>query len=246
MRQLAVKLVFLIILLPANSLAGILETGYRADFNLYASGFLVASTTRHLFRVQDGMEYRTYTKPEGIAKWYTSDTLVEISKFRLDKNIVTAQSYQYHQTGNEEEKIVDITFDQSRQKVRLSNETGVHVLHAESYDALSFQIALMQKLANGEKNLVADIADQNGLYTYDARVVGSEIIKTEVGKLNTLKIFMENRQNGNLFTFWCAPRFDYLPVRIELERVDSGIDSMLEIKTFHEPLKSPQTASGSH
>lgn len=185
------------------------------------------------------MEYRTFTKPAGIATWYTSDTLVEISRFRLDDKAVTARSYRYHQTGNDGEKIIDILFDPEQHSVRISNETKTHPLLAESYDALSFQVALMQKLARGDKTLVADVADQNGLFTYDATVAGNEMIQTELGKLNTLKVLMKNRQNGNLFTFWCAPKFDYLPVRIGLERMESGIGSTLEIKALYAPYQLP-------
>jgi hypothetical protein len=230
----------LLILFSVSTQADILESGYRADFNLYASGFLIASTTRHLIKVQDGMEYQTFTQPEGIAKWYTSDILHELSRFKFNnKNHVSAQSYRYHLTGDDEEKIVNIKFDHNQQKVRLSTETEVHPLHAESYDSLSFQIALMQKLTQGETTMVVDIADQDGLYTYDAQVEEMELIQTEIGAINTLKVHMKNKSNGNLFTFWCAAEFNYLPVRIQLERQDSGIDSVLEITAFHEPLKLP-------
>lgn len=237
MLQLTQKLLYLSLFSSASCLAGILETGYQAEFNLYASGFYVASTTRQLLKTQDGMEYRTDTQAEGIAKWYTSDTLIEISKFKIENNTITAQSYRYQQTGDEGEKIVNIMFDHDNKNVRLSNESRMHTLHAESYDALSFQIALMQKLARGEKTLTVDVADQNGVFTYDANLAGNETIQTEIGTLDTLKILMKNRQNGNLFTFWCASKFDFLPVRIELERSDSGISSILEIQTTPKPVQ---------
>jgi len=217
----------------------LLETGYRADFKLYASGFLVASSSRQLIKQPEGMEYRTYTTPEGIAKWYTSDTLVELSQFKINKNQVSARTYRYHQSGDEQEKIVNIEFDQTQKKVRLSTEKKMHPLHPESYDALSFQIALMQKLTQGEKSLVIDIADQNGMFSYHAQVGEIEQIQTDIGMLNTQKVQMTNITNGNLFTFWCATKYNYLPVRIRLERQESGIDSILEITAFHHPMTLP-------
>lgn len=237
--KIRVYFALLVIVIPVDTQADILESGYRADFKLYASGFLVASTTRHLIKLKDGMEYRTFTQPEGIAKWYTSDNLRELSRFKLDKTRVTAQSYRYHQTGDDGEKVVNIHFDHNLKKVRLSTETEVHPLHSESYDSLSFQIALMQKLTRGETTMAVDIADQDGLYRYYAQVNETENIQTEIGELKTLKVQMKNKSNGNLFTFWCASKFNYLPVRIRLERQDSGIDSILEITAFHAPLKLP-------
>lgn len=220
--------------------AGLLDSGFDAKFNVYVSGIYAGVSSRHLVRHDDVIEYRSRTVADGLASLFFSDIVSEVSQARYEGRNIVSLSYRYQQTGGKDKVDESVTFDWDRKKLSISSNNKSYPIQPHSYDVLSFQLALMQILPSSAKKFVFHVADHHDLHTYDASVMGKESITTEYGELETLRVDAINRENGNRFTFWCAPKLDYLPVRVEFERADTGMGSMTELKSLQ------RRAAGKH
>lgn len=222
-----------LMLLSFSAQAGLLERGFDATFNVYVSGIYAGVSSRHLVRHGNLIEYRSRTVAGGLASLFVSDIVTEVSKARYeDKNIVSL-SYRYQQTGGKDKVDESVTFDRDKKTLYISTNHKTYPIQPHTYDVLSFQPALMQIMSSSPKKFVFHVADHHDLHTYDATVAGKETIDTEYGEMKTLRVDSINRKNGNHFTFWCAPKLDYLPVRVKFERADTGMGSMTELKSLH-------------
>lgn len=212
--------------------AGLLNSGFDAEFNVYVSGIYVGVNSRHLLRHDNLIEYRSRTVADGLASLFLSDTVTEVSHARYENGNIVSLAYRYQQTGGKDKVDESVTFDRGKKKLYISTNNKTYSIQPHSYDVLSFQLALMQILSSSPKKFVFHVADHHDLHTYDATVKGKETIDTEYGELETMRVNAINRENGNRFTFWCAPKLGYLPVRVEFERADTGIVSMTELKSL--------------
>ncbi len=221
-----------LILFSFSAQAGLLKSGFDATFNVYVSGIYAGVSSRHLTRHGKLIEYRSQTVASGLASLFVSDIVTEVSQARYeDKNIVSL-SYRYQQTGGKDKVDESVMFDWDKKKLHISHNNKTYPIQPHSYDILSFQLALMRILSSSPKKFVFHVADYHDLHTYDATLAGKETIDTEYGELGTWRVDAINRENGNRFTFWCAPKLDYLPVRVKFERADTGMGSMTELKSL--------------
>ena len=88
-------------------------------------------------------------------------------------------------------------------------------LEDNTVDKLSYQIALMRDLAQGKRDIAYKIADKGKLKTYHLKVVGEEILDTELGQLKTVKLLRQGSNKKRFSYLWCALKLHYLPVKVE-------------------------------
>jgi hypothetical protein len=92
-------------------------------------------------------------------------------------------------------------------------------------DRLTADIAMIQKLRNGETPTGFDLVDRNEIRRYEYTLQGEETIKVPAGTFQTVK-YLRNRPGSSRATLiWFAPGMDYLPVKIaQLKRGKSVIE----------------------
>ncbi len=221
-----------LMLLSFSVQAGLLKSGFEAKFNVYVSGIYAGVSSRHLLRHDNFIEYHSRTVAEGLASLFVSDIVSEVSQARYEDKDIVSLAYRYQQTGGKDEVDESVRFDWDKQQLHISSNNKTYPIQPHTYDVLSFQLALMKILSSSPKKFVFHVADHHDLHTYDATVSGKETIDTEYGELETVRVDSLSRENGNRFTFWCAAKLDYLPVRVEFERADTGMGSMTELKSL--------------
>lgn len=233
-----------LMLLSFSVQASLLESGFDAKFNVYVSGIYAGVSSRHLLRHDNLIEYHSRTVAEGLASLFVSDIVTEVSQARYEEQDIVSLFYRYQQTGGKDEVDESVSFDWDKKQLHISSNNKTYPIQPHTYDVLSFQLALMKILSSMSKKFVFHVADHHDLHTYDATVSGKETINTEYGELKTVRVDSINSDNGNRFTFWCAPKLDYLPVRVEFERADTGMGSMTELKSLQLPgASSPEPVS---
>jgi len=142
-------------------------------------------------------------------------------------------TYTYDQTGGKDIKNETVLFDWQQGLIKFSDGGGKEFpISDHAYDMLSFQIALMLTLQQGTQEFEFDVADYHRPYTYHSRVVGKEKIELPFGELETIKVDSRSQTDGKHFIFWCAPAFDYLPVRVEYTKKPGGIVFLTELKSL--------------
>ncbi len=230
MRTPLLLLAGLLLALPAQ--AGLLDTGFEAEYRVAMGGIPAGISHRHVAVNDDIIVYRAHSVPRGMARLFTTDEVTETSIMQRRDGDVQPLEYRYDQTGKDEvhEKVL---FDWDTKTLTITKNRLSYPIVPNTYDMLSFQIAMMLKLARQPKTFTFHVADHHDLHTYEAHVVGPEQITTEYREaMQTIRVDSINRKENLKFSFWCAPELDYLPVRIRIERMDLNMGSTTELKSL--------------
>lgn len=164
--------------------------------------------------------FKSYSMPVGLLAFKDDETRDEQSEGLVLSGKIQPERYSFLQLSeNETSRNVEITFDWLR------NEVVNHHKHKDSKwtmsvpelttDKLSYQLSLMLKLANRpEKNFRLNIADGGRLKEYDFKILGEERVYTSIGSFKAIKIHHQRYHKDKDITLWCAPKLNYLPVKI--------------------------------
>ncbi len=233
MRHFLLLLVFISTgLFSTNSQADLIDRGFTAEYELSLMTVYIGTTTRQLEVGDNQLTYRSVAKPDGLAKMFVSDTITETSHMDYRDGMIIPRDYRYLQTGGDEEVNESVRFQAQDKSIVLSRENKIFPLNEYSYDVLSFQIALMRELQQQHKRFVFHVADHRNLHTFHARVVSEESITTPAGDFRVIKVEAIEPESGKRFIFWCAPKLDYLPVRVEYTKKKDGDVSALALKSL--------------
>lgn len=142
----------------------------------------------------------------------------ETSTLRLEGDRIQPLAYSYQRTGLGRAKKASQEFDWQAHLMRGTekNKSFEQPLLAGMLDKSSYQLALQRDVAAGMQNLSYTVLDGDDLDTYDFRVLGAEIIDTEAGKLNTVKVerVRDPGQSQRKTTLWFATDWNYLLVQL--------------------------------
>ncbi len=219
-------------LFSINSQADLIDKGFTAEYELSLMTVYIGTATRQLKVGNKQLTYHSVVKPGGLAKVFVSDTITETSHMDYQNRIITPRDYRYIQTGGDEETNEQASFGWKDKTLRLSRENKTFSLPENSYDVLSFQLALMRELQQQHKNFVFHVADHRNFHTFNAKVVNEETITTPAGDFKVVKVDALDPNSGKRFVFWCAPKLDYLPVRVEYTKKKDGDVSALVLKSL--------------
>ncbi len=188
---------------------------FSAVYVLKKGPMEIGEMERRLSKQADGgYHFYTHSKPIGIAKWFTNDTLTEESFWRFDDQQMQPQKYVYHRRGNKN-RYLEMNFDWERNyvstKVNKDSPWKLEIVTG-TLDKLIYQLALMRDLRLGKQDFVYQVADGGSIKEYKFRYIGKETIRTELGALDTMKF---ERDGSRVTTIWCAPSLDYIPVQLE-------------------------------
>jgi len=224
---------FSLIFITGVSHGTLLDSGFRAEFEVRVKGIYVGISTRQLEVTKNRADYHSTATPGGLAKLFFSDVVTEHSTMERIGSKLKSLSYSYDQIGGKDIKHETVKFDWQQGVIKFTDGGGKEFpLSEHAYDLLNFQLALMRILQQDNKEFVLDVADYRKLYTYYSRVVGKEKITLPYGELETIKVDSRNREDGKHFIFWCAPTLDYLPVRIEYTKKPGGVVYLTELKSL--------------
>ena len=83
-------------------------------------------------------------------------------------------------------------------------------------DKSTYQLALQQAVANGEKNVSYQVIDGDELDTYDFRVLGEERVRTQAGLIDAIKVerVRDPTKSARKTVLWFAKDWDFLLVRL--------------------------------
>lgn len=192
---------------------------FHVSYELRHNSMLMARMERSLQPGEDGTWiYESRSSPAGLIAAVRSDRIVESSVWRTADGRPQPLRYQYHHTGRRENRHVELTFDWNKGTVMhtINGSPWSMSIPAATLDKLLYQYTLMLDLQNGAQELRYQVADGGGLKTYRFERLGNETVKTPLGRIETVKL--QRVEGGYRTTIWCAPRYGYMPVRVEQQR----------------------------
>ena len=198
---------------------------FSAQYKLYARGFAIGEGTRRLYQQPDGkMVYEAKTLTTGVLALFRDDKIEERSLFSLTPaGKIQPLEYSLDHTGSKKQKHVHITFDWPLKKAKNTADSPWELTIPEgTLDDQLYQIALMQDLQQGKRELSYTVADDGKIKVYRPTFVSEEKVRTDLGEFNTLKYERVSSDKKRRTTLWCAPVLHYLPVQVEhLEKGDT-------------------------
>ena len=164
-------------------------------------------------------------KPLGDGRWELNfeaamlvASLSEVSTFRVENDTLLPLTYRFNRGGLGKSKQVEHDFDWTEKQV-IGSDRGEQVrlpLNRGLLDKSTYQLALQQAVANGEKNVSYQVIDGDELDTYDFRVLGEERVRTQAGLIDAIKVerVRDPTKSARKTVLWFAKDWDFLLVRL--------------------------------
>lgn len=195
--------------------SGALPQQFSATY-VVKKGFMDIGEVRRTLTLDANGRYlfESVTSTTGMASWVAKGSIVERSTWTLKNSTILPLEYFYERTFGKG-KQVKLAFDWDKNTVtnNVNKDPWVMPLEPGTLDKLVYQVALMRDMAPGKRDYSYKIADGGKTKIYQAVVLGEEETQTPAGKFHTVKITRVGDKRGT--TLWCAPKLNYLPVRIE-------------------------------
>jgi hypothetical protein len=199
----------------------------KLSYSLHYGKLMVGTTTRTLTRAKDGWQLVSRTVPRGLGKLLEDGALTEHGRFMMQGRQIQPLEYR-QEKESDKDYLRMVRFDWTGGKLHYRDGHS-EALRPGTQDSgtLVFELMLNPPAA-GEQHTVA-VTDGRWVSHYRYRLDGEETLKTEIGKLRTLRVLREKDGGKNRFMVWLAPERGYLPVRIESAR-DGKPSTVLELE----------------
>jgi len=204
-------------------------TPFRAVYQADYKGLPVSAIgIRELSQVKGNK----YLFTSSAKSFFTSIT--EQSLFHWRDGIVPIE-YQYNRKGVGKNREDRLTFNW--QKNTASFDETEYNIAPGTLDKLLYQVQMREDLMAAKKEVWPvmhyQIADRNRLREYEFEITGEEIIETPIGKFNTVRATRIRRDSDRITTFWMAPEYDFLLVRLKQIKDKDGFELLLKEANFN-------------
>ncbi len=211
-----ITLLFLLLSVTNTSYANLLQSGFKAEYNVEYNGFGLGVSKRNLsFTSPQTAIYKSTTIPEGFAALLINETATEISHIHISRNDIQPSQYQYIKNKKGDIEKYQIDFNWKTRNTKNSYLKTTEPLKNNTHDLLSFQLKIMQDLQLHKTSMQYRIATKKHTRDYTLKMVKKETIDTPMGEFDVIKLQSEPTKGESQFTFWAAPALEYLPIKIE-------------------------------
>lgn len=168
---------------------------------------------------------------------FSADSMIaslnETSMFHVENHQIIPTTYQYKSKVLGKKRSATLTFDWGKNLVRndVQDKPWNLAINPKTLDKLSIQLQIRQDLKLGKNKFDYQIADGGHIKNWRFERKKHETINTELGRVSAIKIIrVDNLHKGKQTTFWFAPKFDYLLVK--LEHKEDGESYRLDIDSL--------------
>lgn len=198
---------------------------FVAVYAVKAGGIGAGRMTRTLaFTADDGYRYTAVIEAEGLVALLKPTRIVEESTghWRAAHPVTTRYAHTKMAGKKRKETVIDFDWQAARSHATINGTPVEAVLEPGAIDKLSYQLALMRDLAAGVGALRYQLADAGGGKAYRLERRADERVRAAGADYDTVPVVYA-RDDGRRTVLWCAPRLEYLPVRIEYTEKDGKV-----------------------
>lgn len=204
---------------------------YKADYK----GLPISAVgVRELTNTKPGEYKLTSSAKSFFAKFEES------TSFQLSENSLVPIEYTYSRRGVGKKRLTRLNFDWDAQLLSAEEaEPWEMALIPGTLDKLLYQVKLRTDLLAAHEakrpwpTLSYNIADDGKLKHYEFEVIGEEALETPIGTINTIITSRINDKKARKTTFWLAPDYEFLLVKLRQENTDGGgFELRLQEATF--------------
>jgi hypothetical protein len=216
-----VILACLLALLPVPALA--IPPEFSADYVFERGRITVGETRMELERSKNNIyRYTSVAEATGFISLFVRDVLREESIFHFDGEGFWPISYAYRHEGSKKNRNEHVAYDWTSRTARLNyrGHTSEIALQPGAMDRFLLQVAIMHDVRDMALDKTYQVIDNGGIRRYRLSGDKSETIETPAGTFKTVRVERADGGNDKRLRFWLAPELNYLPVRIEQERLN--------------------------
>ncbi len=215
------------LLLPtgAASAADYRPQPFHARYSVQYNGFKIGEIERTLHVDPNGnYVLENFMYPTGLVALFKQDRVLERSTWRYDGAEAVPLRYYAHDTGRAKDATEQLDFDWPHHRVAsLRNGKTTEVpLPPGTLDKLMNQMVLRGDVAAGKKHMEYRVADRGKITPYIYNVAGREKVVTDRGTVEAIKV------TKGTTTFWLAPQWDYLLIKLVQKNDDSTFASYIQ------------------
>ena len=171
---------------------------------------------------------------------FTADSMIaslnESSIFYVEDHQIIPTKYEYRSSALGKKRSAVLTFDWENNLVHndIKDKPWNLSINPKTLDKLSIQLQVRQDLKMGKNEFDYQIADGGYIKNWRFARDKMETINTKLGRVAAIKIIRtDNLEKGKKTSFWFAPKFDYLLVK--LEHKEDGEPYHLDIESVSQP-----------
>ena len=168
---------------------------------------------------------------------FTADSMIaslnESSTFYVEDHQIIPTKYEYQSSALGKKRSAILTFDWENNLVHndIKDKPWNLAINPKTLDKLSIQLQVRQDLKMGKNEFDYQIADGGHIKNWRFERDKMETIDTKLGRVSAIKIIRtDNLEKGKRTSFWFAPKFDYLLVKMEHQ--EDGESYQLDIESM--------------
>jgi len=227
LRNKLVGFCLLILTQMVSSPAMSLPNEISAVFDVSRNGSLVGYLESSLKYPGQTYEYSKFTQSTGLAKFLTKASISEKSIGKFSGERLIPVSYSFDQKTRNKQVTDKARFAENRASGMYkgnaySLQTPFNVL-----DRASLEIAVARDLKLNLPQLKYQVMERGEIKEYVFQRVGSELLNTNAGAFNTIKVEVKRDDKSRRTIYWMAKELAYLPVKMVHEEDGDVIDSVI-------------------
>jgi Protein of unknown function (DUF3108) len=198
---------------PTESTSDLLKP-YRVVYHASYDFFLPieGSAIRQLQKQESGRWLLSHTVDSSVL------TLKETSLFDWQQQQPKPQIYKLtkNSIGKKKDELLEFDWRKLQVHHKTNKPAGTLTIPANAFDKLTYQLKMRLDLLNNKEPAIYTVAEKRKLKEYRFIPLGSELLDTPVGKLETIKIKRDRGADSKRqTTLWLAKDWDYLLVKIQ-------------------------------
>lgn len=198
---------------------------FTATYEVKKGPLSIGKAVRSLEKQNDQWVYISSSKTTGFIGSLFPENITQTTRFEFKDGLIRPLTYHYNR--NKGKKVVVQKYDW--QKNQVISESGdnlyIYDIPEKVQDQSIYQLSLMLDLASGKRDFTYHVAENVRLMDYKIDYQGTETIKSELGKTETEVVQITTKNNKT--TIWSAPKYHYLPIKIQFE--EDGTSFMAEL-----------------
>lgn len=168
--------------------------------------------------------FRTLTRPRGLVRVFARGEIDEQSHILFRDGTVIPLDYTLRDTISKNHD-ANYEYDWAANTVT-GIERGEAVsgeLQPGMLNRAALYVALMQDLSYGSLPEGYTLFDRGRVKSFDIENLGVETIEVPLGRFEVVKLVRDSDDSRRSMFLWCAPKLNYLPVRIDLYKEEKRI-----------------------
>ena len=216
-----------ILLLLSAQIATALPKAFQANYSVSKGSMKLGYLNSTLKYAGNRYAYHKYTKATGLAALITGIKITENSDGQISGETIKPISYLFNQSKRGGGKVDKIQFSGNRAIGSYKNKPFNLAISPNTQDKASLELSLARDIAKNKARLSYSLISRGEKTQYSFQKLGNEVLKTNAGKFNTVKVKVVRLGNKRETIFWLAKELGYMPVKVRHREKNDVITTVI-------------------